>query len=64
MANNQTLKVLASLDLNQQLLSITFPNLDKNTPFELKSGLIHLLPSFHCLPNEEPHKHLQEFDIA
>ena len=46
MANTWTLKELAIPDLNQQLLCITFPNLDDNTPFELKYGLIHLLSFF------------------
>ena len=31
MAENQTLKELATSDLNQQPLCITFPNLDVNT---------------------------------
>ena len=64
MTNARTLRELATPDLNQQPLCITFPNLDNNTPFELKSGLIHLLPSFHGLPDEESHKHLQEFDVV
>ncbi|XP_027082414.1 uncharacterized protein [Coffea arabica] len=64
MANAQTLRELAAPNLNQQPLCITFPSLNDNTPFELKSGLIHLLPSFHGLPGEEPYKHLQEFDIV
>ncbi|XP_071924728.1 uncharacterized protein [Coffea arabica] len=64
MANARTLRELAAPDLNQQPLCITFPNLNDDTPFELKSGLIHLLPSFHGLPGEEPYKHLQEFDVV
>ncbi|XP_071921786.1 uncharacterized protein [Coffea arabica] len=64
MANAQTLWELAAPNLNQQPLCITFPSLNDNTPFELKSGLIHLLPSFHGLPGEEPYKHLQEFDVV
>ncbi|XP_071927589.1 uncharacterized protein [Coffea arabica] len=64
MANARTLRELAAPDLNQQPLCITFPHLNDDTPFELKSGLIHLLPSFHGLPGEEPYKHLQEFDVV
>nr|XP_027060914.1 uncharacterized protein LOC113687518 [Coffea arabica] len=64
MANARTLRELAAPDLNQQPLCITFPSLSENTSFELKSGLIHLLPSFHGLPGEEPYKHLQEFDVV
>ena len=58
MAENQTLKELAGPDLNQQPLCITFPTLDATTTFELKSGLIHLLPTFHGLAGEDPHKHV------
>ncbi|XP_071923099.1 uncharacterized protein [Coffea arabica] len=64
MANARTLRELTAPNLNQQPLCIIFPNLNDNIPFELKSGLIHLLPSFHGLPGEEPHKHLQEFDVV
>ena len=63
MANVRILRELAAPDLNQQPLCITFSHLNDNTSFELILGLIHLLPSFHGLPGEEPHKHLQEFDV-
>ena len=48
-AENQNLKELIAPNLNQQPLCITFPTLDTTTTFELKSGLIHLLPTFHGL---------------
>ncbi|XP_038975772.1 uncharacterized protein LOC120106796 [Phoenix dactylifera] len=32
--------------------------------FELKSGLIQLLPTFHGLAGEDPHKHLKEFHVV
>ncbi|XP_027157243.1 uncharacterized protein LOC113758674 [Coffea eugenioides] len=57
MANTQTLRELAAPELTHQPLCITFPTLAENTAFELKSGLIHLLPSFHGLSGEKPHKH-------
>ncbi|XP_051141304.1 uncharacterized protein LOC127258496 [Andrographis paniculata] len=60
----RTLRELAAPDLIQHPLCITFPAIADNTAFELKSGLIHLLPSFHGLAGEEPHKHLQEFDVV
>ena len=63
-ANNRTLKELAAPDLNQPPLCITFPALDAVTTFELKSGLIHLLPTFHGLAGEDPHKHLKEFHVV
>ncbi|XP_062154358.1 uncharacterized protein LOC133862542 [Alnus glutinosa] len=64
MAGNRTLKELAAPDLNQQPLCITFPTLDAATTFELKSGLIHLLPTFHGLAGEDPHKHLKELHVV
>ena len=64
MVGNQTLKELATPDLNQQSLCITFPTLDTTTTFELKSGLIHLLPTFHGLAGEDPHKHLKELHVV
>ena len=60
--NEQTLRELSAPDLNQQPLCIQYPNL--NVAFELKSGLIHLLPSFYGLSGEDPHKHLKEFHVV
>ncbi|RDX83138.1 hypothetical protein CR513_35983, partial [Mucuna pruriens] len=31
--------------------------------YELKSGFIHMLPKFHGLVGEDPHKHLKEFHV-
>lgn len=59
---NRTLRELAAPPVNQQPLCITYPNME--APFELKSGLIHLLPTFRGLENEDPHKHLKEFHIV
>ncbi|XP_071939981.1 uncharacterized protein [Coffea arabica] len=64
MANTQTLRELTAPELTHQPLCITFPTLAENTAFELKSGLIHLLPSFHGLSGEEPHKHVKKFEIV
>ena len=61
-ANNRTLKELAAPDLDQQPLCIEYPNLD--VAFELKSGMIHLLPTFHGLAGEDPNKHLKEFHVV
>ncbi|XP_059429173.1 uncharacterized protein LOC132162985 [Corylus avellana] len=64
MAGNRTLKELGAPDLNEQPLCITFPTLDATTTFELKFGLIHLLPTFHGLTGEDPHKHLKELHVV
>ncbi|XP_071905863.1 uncharacterized protein [Coffea arabica] len=64
MANTQTLRELTAPELTHQPLCITFPTLAKNTAFELKLGLIHLLPSFHDLSGEKPHKHVTEFEVV
>ena len=39
---------------------IVFPNVVGN--FEMKPGVIQLLPKFHGLDSENPHLHLKEFD--
>ncbi|KAE8671398.1 ocs element-binding factor 1-like [Hibiscus syriacus] len=63
MANEErTLRELAAPNENQQPLCIDYPTLE--VAFELKSGLIHLLPTFHGLDNEDPHKHLKEFHVV
>ncbi|KAJ8627400.1 hypothetical protein MRB53_020707 [Persea americana] len=65
MADNtqhRTLKELAAPEVNYQPLCIQYPDLDAD--FELKSGLIHLLPKFHGLTGEDPHKHLKEFHVV
>jgi hypothetical protein len=57
MADQRTLRQLAAPDVNYNGLCIEYPEAD--TPFELKSGLIHLLPKFNGLAGENPHKHLK-----
>ena len=64
MVEIQTLKELATPDLNQQPLCTTFPTLDASIAFELKSGLIHLFLTFHGLAGEDPHKHLKELHVV
>jgi len=59
--NNRTLKELAAPDVNYQTLCIQY--LEVEVSFVLKIGLIHLLPRFHGLVGEDPHKHLKEFHI-
>ncbi|KAI9083229.1 hypothetical protein K1719_034761 [Acacia pycnantha] len=46
-ADHATLKELGAPDVNYQPLCIQYLDLAAN--FELKSGLIHLLPKFHGL---------------
>src|SRR3954471_17682442 len=58
MAEQRTLRQLVAPDAN---LCIEYPNVD--VPFELKSGLIHLLPRFNGFAGEDPHKHLNEFEV-
>ncbi|XP_073061693.1 uncharacterized protein [Primulina eburnea] len=58
----RTLRELANPNVIQQPLCIQFPTTDAT--FELKSGLIHLLPTFRGLAGEDPHKHLKEFHIG
>ncbi|RDX76076.1 hypothetical protein CR513_43966, partial [Mucuna pruriens] len=48
--NDRTLKELTTPDV-----------LELAQTYELKSGLIHLLPKFHGLAEEDPYMHLKEF---
>ena len=58
----RTLKELVAPTLDQQHLCITYPPLE--VAFELKSGMIHLLPTFHGFAGEDPNKHLKEFHVV
>ncbi|RDX85935.1 hypothetical protein CR513_32806, partial [Mucuna pruriens] len=60
----RTLKELATPDVVYQPWCIQYPQLEPTQKYELKSGLIHLLPKFHGLVGEDPHKHLKEFHVV
>ncbi|GJT71451.1 DNA-directed DNA polymerase [Tanacetum coccineum] len=62
MANERTLWEMATQNINQQPLCIQY--LPLTFQFELKSRLIHLLPTFRGLAGEDPHKHLKEFHVV
>ncbi|RDY01470.1 hypothetical protein CR513_15191, partial [Mucuna pruriens] len=62
--NDRTLKELATPDVVYLPWSIQYPQLELAQSYELKSGLIHLLPKFHGLTCEDPHKHLKEFHVV
>ncbi|RDX82235.1 hypothetical protein CR513_36995, partial [Mucuna pruriens] len=62
--NDRTLKELATPDVVYQHWCIQYPQLEPAQTYELKSGLIHLLPKFHGLVGEDPHKHLKEFHVV
>jgi hypothetical protein len=57
----QTPKGLDAPNMENQPLCI---NIDNNVNFELKSGFIHLLPTFNGLVGEDPHTHLKEFHMV
>jgi len=58
----RTLREMAAPDFTYESLCIQYP--DEDVPYVLKIGLIHLLPKFHGLAGEDPHKHLKEFHIV
>ncbi|RDX64702.1 hypothetical protein CR513_56713, partial [Mucuna pruriens] len=62
--NDRTLKELATQDVVYQPWCIQYPQLEPAQTYELKSGLIHLLPKFHGLAGEDPHKYLKEFHVV
>jgi len=57
----RTLREMAAPDFTYESLCIQYP--DEDVPYVPKTGLIHLLPKFHGLAGEDPHKHLKEFHI-
>ncbi|RDY05004.1 hypothetical protein CR513_11207, partial [Mucuna pruriens] len=62
--HDRTLKELATPDVVYQPWCIQYPQLKPAQTYEFKSGLIHLLPKFHGLAGEDPHKHLKEFHVV
>ncbi|CAN6692802.1 unnamed protein product [Malus baccata var. baccata] len=62
MADNHTLRELATPNTDQQPLCITYPNADGG--FEPKSGMIHYVPKFHGFLTEDANKHLTEFHVV
>ncbi|KAJ9552130.1 LOW QUALITY PROTEIN: hypothetical protein OSB04_016175 [Centaurea solstitialis] len=60
--NERTLRELATPDVAQVRICIRYPQGNDN--FILKTGLVHLLPSYHGLENEDPNKHLKEFHVV
>ncbi|KAL4276057.1 hypothetical protein AHAS_Ahas20G0169100 [Arachis hypogaea] len=57
-----TLKEVGALDFTLQPFQVRHLNL--NADFELKTGLINLLPKFHGLSAQDPIKHLRDFQAA
>ncbi|RDX90031.1 hypothetical protein CR513_28150, partial [Mucuna pruriens] len=62
--NDRTLKELATPDMVYQPLCIQCQPLEPAQSYKLKSSLIHLLPKFHGLAGEDPHKQLKEFHVV
>ncbi|RDY08748.1 hypothetical protein CR513_06978, partial [Mucuna pruriens] len=62
--NDRMLKELAMLDVVYQPWCIQYPQLELAQSYELKFSLIYLLPKFHGLVGEDPHKHLKEFHVV
>lgn len=56
------LRQLSEPDMTQQPLCIVYPA--TIIPFEVKTGLIHLLPQFIGRAGEDPHKHLKDFHVV
>ncbi|RDY08467.1 hypothetical protein CR513_07311, partial [Mucuna pruriens] len=61
---DRTLKELATPDVLYQPWCIQYSQLEPAQSYELKFGLIHLLPKFHGLAGEDMHKHLKEFHVV
>ena len=59
---NQRDNMAAAAAAEEQPLCITCPIL--NAPLELRTCMIHMLPKFQGLENEDPHRHLKEFYVV
>ncbi|RDX72560.1 hypothetical protein CR513_47946, partial [Mucuna pruriens] len=46
------------------VVPVMYPQLEPTQSYELKFGLRHMLPKFHGLAGEDPHKHLKEFHVV
>ncbi|KAL4329323.1 hypothetical protein AHAS_Ahas13G0288600 [Arachis hypogaea] len=57
-----TLREAGAPDINLQPIQIRYPDLDPN--FELKTATINLLPKYNGLSEEDPLKHLKDFQVA
>ncbi|RDX99354.1 hypothetical protein CR513_17602, partial [Mucuna pruriens] len=62
--NDRTLKELTTPDVVYQPWCIQCPPLEPIQSYELQFSLIQLLPNFHGLAGEDPHKHLKEFHVV
>ncbi|RDY07761.1 hypothetical protein CR513_08082, partial [Mucuna pruriens] len=62
--NDRNMKELTTPDVVYQPWCIQYPQLEPAWTYELKSGLIDLLPKYHGLAGEDPHKHLKEFHVV
>ncbi|RDY01191.1 hypothetical protein CR513_15518, partial [Mucuna pruriens] len=60
----QSIKGIGHSRVVYQPWCIQYPQLEPAQTYELKSGLIHLLPKFHGLEGEDPNKHLKEFHVV
>ena len=62
--DNRMLKELTTPNLAQQPLAIVFPELADGVNFELKSGVVHLLPKFHGLSGRTPTSTCRNFILS
>jgi len=59
-----TLRELPAPNLETQPMSITYAYAALDKPLKLNSEFINLLPKFHGLAGEDPHRHISEFLIT
>src|SRR3954468_12371689 len=62
MDEQRTLTQFVVPNVNYNGLCIDYPVAD--APFELEYGLTHLLPRFNSFAGEDPHKHLNKFQVV
>ena len=62
MSGDKSLEALTAHKVDQSTGAITFPPLAEGKKFELKTGIVHLLPKFEGLSSEDPINHLEAFE--
>ena len=62
MSGDKSLEALTAHKIDQSTGAITFPALAEGKKFELKTGIVHLLPKFEGLSSEDPINHLEAFE--
>ena len=60
----RSLRELKAPNIEHQPLCIIYPTQGEGSTFEIKSGLNHVLPTYHGSNGEDPNKFFSEFHVV